>query len=84
MDNNGLRTPAGFRRLERAAVYVNDATGQITVTADPGDAWPDEDENCPEHDCDASGCGWEHVVARGHLESFGPRGVAQRMTLEQP
>ncbi len=60
-----MKIPKGFKELEKAKVFFNEETRQLIVTASPWDVWPDEDpDKSPHHDCDAAGCGWDHVIAR--------------------
>lgn len=58
MDRNGI--PEGFAQIN-ASVYVNPRDGRIVITGDPVD---DDADESP-HNCDASGCQWEHIVFRG-------------------
>lgn len=63
--------PEGWRQIKSAAVY--EKGGRIFITATPDEAYPgfeDNDDGHP-HNCDAEGCGWEHVVGDGNLRRVG-------------
>ncbi len=55
--------PAGYRQLDKyTRVYVSDKWLLVTGTPDES-----EDEETG-HNCDAMGCGWEHVLYRLPLQ----------------
>jgi len=55
--------PAGYRQLDKyTRVYVSDKWLLVTGTPDES-----EDEETG-HNCDAMGCGWEHVLYRFPLQ----------------
>ena len=59
------RMPDGWMAVD-ACVYVN-PNGDLVITGAPDDVWPGYsacDDEHP-HNCDAEGCGWEHVIGRG-------------------
>lgn len=58
--------PKGFRKVE-ASVYI-DENGRFVITTEPSEVWPEPYDDEHPHNCDAAGCGWEHVVARGRVE----------------
>jgi hypothetical protein len=78
--SGGLRIPAGYvecpvpddaAKGSRAA-WTNGK--RVIVTGEPGNG----DENDPEyeaHNCDAMGCGWDHVLEIRDLDA--PAGTAQ-------
>ncbi len=59
--------PKGYRLLESVRVY--EFEGTIVVTADPDEVYPGVDDEVDEHphNCDAMGCGQEHVMLRARL-----------------
>ncbi len=56
-----VNIPAGYRPL---AAYTNGA--EVIVTGSPPDE--DDDPKYELHNCDAMGCGWEHVLLRQDVE----------------
>lgn len=78
--------PTGNRELKTAVVYLDDQ-GRLTVTAEPDEIWPgieDMDEDTG-HDCDAMGCGWEHVVHRTKIGTIeGAKGTGETIPEHQP
>lgn len=63
MPNVATGLTEGFHEIH-ASVYANPTTGQIVITGDP------HDDEAALHSCDASGCGWEHVVFRGGVAGY--------------
>lgn len=54
-------------QASQATLWICHETGEVVVTGDPRAVEP---EGCPEdlgHDCDAAGCGQDHVLARGWI-----------------
>ena len=49
-----------------ANVYLVD--DKLIITGDPRRIWPDHDDTESPHNCDAMGCGWEHVLGRCEVE----------------
>lgn len=70
--NDAAEIPDGWAPLTEARVYVSPDRTQVVVTCSPYEVWPDEDgEHSDEspHNCDAMGCGIEHVIAVASLEA---------------
>ena len=59
-------TPDGFVKVAKAEVFVNRKTGSLIILGEPPGEDRVEDEETG-HNCDAMGCGWDHVVIRGQV-----------------
>ena len=52
--------PTGYGAIRGARVYFDEHRRRLKITGNPME---EADTDAAVHNCDANGCGWEHVIA---------------------